>query len=174
MQTDIAIALQHKIGRFVRVELTYHTYRLQISEITFISEPIELANNTELQWVSLFERVNSVTFNDDASVSTGGGTRYIMPEDTNSLFGGGMPSPSKYSIVIILVCILGNHRRASTFSDQLGFVALNIDAANKGTYLSVRWPASWRTATWHTSIINAFGSALSLLVTMSIYRPKQV
>ena len=112
------IHLLYRIGRFVRIELTYHSEWLQISEVTFDSQPLS-GNLTHIQVLDLFDRLNSLQYNqanDDAS--TGGGTRYIMPEDIHkggkSYFSVPQDSPNytlKYLLVIFL-CTLGKFNSA--------------------------------------------------------------
>ena len=100
------IHLHYHIGRFVRIELTYHSAWLQISEIAFDTRPLS-ANLSGAQVEDLFERLNFDQASDDASAS---GTRgYMMPEEKSnySVQGNSINWPVKYSLIIGCLCALG-------------------------------------------------------------------
>ncbi|KAI2802850.1 DNA damage responsive protein [Blomia tropicalis] len=115
---DVIIHLQYRIGRFIRIELTYHSSWLQLSEVSFDVRPLQ--DNLSLSQIEdLFERLNSFQYNQANDDAATGGTRYIMPEE-NSLHNqsgkGGKSffpvqdasNPTvKYSLIIVCLCTFG-------------------------------------------------------------------
>ncbi len=132
---DVLIHLQYRIGRFVRIELTYSAeWWLQLSEVAFDCRPVAaelLANLTSAQLEALFSRLNSPAYNyaadasSSSSSSSSSGTRYTMDHhqnsEKNSLATLLVPAPHggsgainwnipwKLSLVIISLCALGKH-----------------------------------------------------------------
>lgn len=107
------IHLQYRVGRFVRIELTYHSEWLQISEVSFDCSPLA-GNWSHSQVEALFRRLNSPQYSLANDELTAGGTRYIMPEDKGTGKAAIIPSPQgasnqnmKYSLIIICLCTFG-------------------------------------------------------------------
>ena len=86
--TDIVIPLQYRIGQYLRIELTYHSEWLQMSEIEFDCHPLPLSMNnlTIDQKSKLFEWTHSEAYYNGAGQwPANGGTRYIMSDDNAAL-----------------------------------------------------------------------------------------